>query len=677
MPLDLYERFREPLRTHQTQAVGDIEAQSQDLGNFDLEKAITTYQQLITELPQLNRQLLLYILDLLAVFASKSDINLMTSANLAAIFQPGLLSHPDHDMKPQEYRLCQDILIFLVDNQDSFLIGMSGTAADEKTVREVQSGASTRQPNTPTIARSTHAGLGRSASNASAGADSMRNLGGLRRNASVSSKNSKLSANVPSPVTPSSGTAFASNNTNSGVYRSNTVPSKKSPGLTSGRFNVGLDSPTSPPIPLSPGGPLSRTDRTSSPGSKVASPPTEIAVTSVPSSIAPKAESSLPVTLAPAGHVTPREQSKERFLPTDDPAMLSATAESAHRPGPSPMGQKMSSIFAKSPTSDGERREGRPPNKLKKKRIPSSTHPSAHSSTNSLHAQDSPTNAMFHTPMPTSAFKAQTSGDPFVMPEVSHTVATPQSETGPTVGDGARDDVVGPPRPVQQPSESTLKPSKSPPTSVNSKSSITDQSDLDHNGNGTVKEDKSEKKRRWRFSSSAKKNGQVPILSSNSPTQLGSNAIAETSTSSVGSWNKAVKSMSDDSLQPIAEPSDTGLQSSTAQQQGSTGEAPGSKYKDVGQDSSEKKGPIGWFKAKRAQAKEEKKEREAGKERAKSPPSNGGEHGGSKNSLPHAAYDGVPTRGRLAEERSDDAVELATESDAANADLAPNTGKWS
>ena len=110
VPLDFYERFRNPLRDHQAQAVGHIEAQSPSVGDFDHETAIKVYQNLITELPPLNRQLLLYILDLLAVFASKSDLNKMTTANLAAIFQPGILSHPNHDMAPQEYRLSQETL---------------------------------------------------------------------------------------------------------------------------------------------------------------------------------------------------------------------------------------------------------------------------------------------------------------------------------------------------------------------------------------------------------------------------------------------------------------------------------------------------------------------------------------------------------------------------------------
>ncbi|KAF2104038.1 RhoGAP-domain-containing protein, partial [Rhizodiscina lignyota] len=120
VPLEFYERFRLPLKGHQQQAVGPIDGQAPSVGEFNMEKAIVTYQNLITELPPLNRQLLLYILDLLAVFASKSDLNKMTTPNLAAIFQPGLISHPNHDMAPGEYRLSQDVLIFLIENQDHF-----------------------------------------------------------------------------------------------------------------------------------------------------------------------------------------------------------------------------------------------------------------------------------------------------------------------------------------------------------------------------------------------------------------------------------------------------------------------------------------------------------------------------------------------------------------------------
>lgn len=186
VPLDLYDHFRAPLRSVMGQEVVSPE---------DTNGIIQTYQQLITELPPLNRQLLLYILDLLAVFSSKSDENRMDSANLAAIFQPGMLSHPQHDMAPEEYHLNQNVLVFLIENQDHFLIGMRGTAADEKTVQDVQKGG-TPPPATPTSITK-KSGISRSLSNASAGGDNPRHPGGLRRNVSVNSGHSRRSIGAP------------------------------------------------------------------------------------------------------------------------------------------------------------------------------------------------------------------------------------------------------------------------------------------------------------------------------------------------------------------------------------------------------------------------------------------------------------------------------------------------
>lgn len=240
IPLQHYDPFRDPLKGHQAEAVGPCEGQAPSIGGFDPDAAVRIYQHQIKALPSLNRQLLLYILDLLAVFAAKADVNKMTTSNLAAIFQPGLLSHPQHDMSPQDYRLSQDVLIFLIDNQDHFLIGMEGTAVDEGTVKHIESGPSTPQARTPTTPGRNSSGIGRSASTtSSAGAESLRMHGGVRRNVSTSSKRSRHSGAVPSPITP----AFASPTT-SGVHRSNTLPSKRTPALGSPRFPPSKQSPT-------------------------------------------------------------------------------------------------------------------------------------------------------------------------------------------------------------------------------------------------------------------------------------------------------------------------------------------------------------------------------------------------------------------------------------------------
>lgn len=78
--------------------------------------AIKDYCELIDQLPILNQQLLLYILDLLYTFSKESEYNLMPAVNLASIFQPSILSHPNHNMSPQQYHLSRAVTQFLIEN---------------------------------------------------------------------------------------------------------------------------------------------------------------------------------------------------------------------------------------------------------------------------------------------------------------------------------------------------------------------------------------------------------------------------------------------------------------------------------------------------------------------------------------------------------------------------------
>lgn len=656
VPLDFYERCREPLRGHQAHIEGEMEAQGPDMADFDHNAAIITYQRLIIELPPLNRQLLLYILDLLAVFASKSDINRMTSGNLAAIFQPGMLSHPAHDMKPHEYRLSQDVLMFLIENQDSFLIGMSGTAADEKTVKEVQSGIPPpRKSHSPSTPRHPQGSLGRSASNASAGADSLRKFGGIRRNVSASSKNSKASTNVPSPVSPTPGSPHAGNNTSVGVQRSNTLPSKKSPGIPSARFNRPADSPIPTPTTLSAGGYPTQTTRTSSPSSRLAPKCAEGRSSSTTPSLTPTVEN--PSSLATVEESTAKSPSNERLLPTEkltlqSPPPVFGGQTSFGTPTTERLG---SGLFARSPTSDGDLKEPRQPNKLRKKRLPDSANPSAHSSTQSLHgAPDSPANQTFYTPLPTPVASAQIRGDPLasIAPIFSNTDATPISETPPHIGDGSQDANTSVPQDQQPPNSGpSLKPSKSPTLSVRSRTSLADlseaMSEVEHTDDSNLKDGQEKKKRRWRLSSSARKNGESrATLSTHS--QLGANPIAENSSTSIGSSSRPRKSMTRDSQQQGTDQSFSLHQhQSSSNDSTPSKEKETSKDKDPAQETSEKKGPLSWIKAKVAHAIEEKKEREAEKERAKSPPRNGTDPTASKQSLFMGAQE-RPQRGRSA-----------------------------
>lgn len=45
-----------------------------------------------------------------------------THEDLAVIFRPGLISHPNHEMSPQEHQLSQRVLEFLIEKQDWFML---------------------------------------------------------------------------------------------------------------------------------------------------------------------------------------------------------------------------------------------------------------------------------------------------------------------------------------------------------------------------------------------------------------------------------------------------------------------------------------------------------------------------------------------------------------------------
>lgn len=557
VPLALYHQFREPLRGHTMQAVGDSEG-TQLADHFDIGKAIATYQQLITELPPLNRQLLLYILDLLAVFASKSDENRMNSQNLAAIFQPGMLSHPDHDMAPPEYRLSQDVLIFLIENQDHFLIGMRGTGADEQTVNEVQNG--TPPPGTPTGSRS---GVRRSISNASAGADDVRKFGGVRRNISVSSRHSRQSNGAPSPGSPAYGTPT------SGVHRSNTVPSKRSPAIPSSRLHRPSGSPSPNNGANTPRGQTTPND-------------TVEPTTNPDNSELTAAALKLPLPPNP-----PFASSQERLVP--------GTGEKQ----PQTPTREKTGFFSKSPTAESEKKA---PNKLRKKRIPGSSNESAQSSTQSLDGHNavggSPiqSNATYgkdrdvdHAPLetipsasPERNFKAPTSPST-VTPRPEH--LQPQSR----------------PQDVHHNSDQTLKPLASPTASLHSHSSF---NDLSHSeADDVAAAEQKEKRSRWRLS--RRREDSTSFGANLTPRKnFGSDGNAAASSSSIGSAARPRKSFTGESATIGSE----GTLVNTQQSSNESGSAHGVE---------EKKGPLGWIKNK---MREKREEREAERERNKSPP---------------------------------------------------------
>lgn len=621
IPLQHYDAFREPLRGHQAEAVGQIEGQAPSVGGFDPDAAVRVYQRLIKELPSLNRQLLLYILDLLAVFAAKSDVNKMTTSNLAAIFQPGILSHPQHDMSPQDYRLSQDVLIFLIDNQDHFLIGMEGTAVDEGTVKHVESGPSTPQARTPTTPGRTKSGLGRSAStSSSAGAESLRKFGGIRRNVSTSSRRSRNSGAIPSPTTPSFTTS------GSGVHRSNTVPSKRSPALAGTRFP--RDRGSDPPTPASDEPKsqvrattsekvVSSTAQAETPSKQQGQPAEESAQPAqraqtfpaqmldvgkpepqpmadfvmpavatpameipgafplpspglVPPSsevVTPAASAQAAQVLAPpmahhpqrSPHVTPIRERSE---------FMEAPVDSGPAAEPTPAPRSFTQILSKVSPSSEEKQPGRRPNKLQKRRVPSDN-PSAHSSTHSL------TGAHAGLEGPPS---------PLPHPSIPQTHLTGSKE----VLQAYNSDTIS-----SRNSGATLKPSMSPSASFRSHSTATEYSEAEPIEEPPKEEPpKEEKKSFWR---GGHRRGESKATPTASQTDLhGSVPGADKSMSSFGSgsgWGGGRRSLQYDS------------------HQGSDLSVPygGADAKEHG----EKKSRLDWFKGKMGADK---------KARAKSPP---------------------------------------------------------
>ncbi|KAF9426308.1 hypothetical protein BGZ94_006696 [Podila epigama] len=111
----------------------------------DDNEKIAAYQELISKLPPPHSCLLMYLLDLLALFAHHSEENLMDSKNLASVFQPGVLSHPNHAMSPGEYMTSAAVLKFLIDHQSSFTLPQPNIDEDDEEMMNFGLGAETQQ----------------------------------------------------------------------------------------------------------------------------------------------------------------------------------------------------------------------------------------------------------------------------------------------------------------------------------------------------------------------------------------------------------------------------------------------------------------------------------------------------------------------------------------------------
>ncbi|KAF3393946.1 Rho-GTPase-activating protein 5 [Penicillium rolfsii] len=600
VPLEFYERFREPLRVYQRQ----VQAEKEPVGaeKFDHAKAVETYQRLIVELPPLNKQLLLYILDLLAVFASKSDQNRMTSANLSAIFQPGMLSHPQHDMSPEEYKLSQDVLIFLIENQDHFLVGMSGTTPDEQQVKEVEAGlqpaASSKDVEGGIVPRPpTNSNIRRSVSNAS-GNDGHRKIDSVRRNVSVSSRNSRNSRhsnNTSNPGTPTS-------TSGGGVHRSNTLPSKMGPVVTSARFARAGETSAANPSGLSVSHHSSRST-SRAPSLREESEPQKPspAPPGTPTrSVLVHTSTHGPIPIAKAEQLniverTPPQQNHQIHNPPQSPPPAALPPQSIQLQGlagpvsPHPKvvtptrERKLSSFFTKSPPPDGEARQ---PNRLRKKRIPGSASISAQSSTNSL---DPHWDTSLEPNRDRKSFDGAV-GDTTPKPPSTATLSNrdAQFESTPTLGDSSS----------HPNTDNSLRPHQSRTPSMNSRSSFTDHSDLEQPEDGSRSERRDDR-RSWRFHRSSKRSSEQIGLGLASPPLPATDFGAAQSTTSFGSGSHQ---SNDPAGQPLS--LDAGIQTNSIQNA-----------------EPEKRSLFGKFKAKMAQVVKDDRERAGSPNQSENEPS--------------------------------------------------------
>ena len=143
---------------------------------------------------------------------------------------------------------------------------------------------------------------------------------------------------------------------------------------------------------------------------------------------------------------------------------------------------------------------------------------------------------------------------------------------------------------------------------------------------------------------------------------------ARGSNSSLGSFHRPRKSLTGDSQQT----QQTGTDTSSVRQNAivRTSQESSELLKDSSLEP-EKRGLFGKWKAKMAQSKDERKERELEKERARSPLRSEGEHTGSRHSLTGFVNDHLPHRGRSMEQQRETALPRVNEASAAIHTMSP------
>lgn len=86
-----------------------------DSSNLLKVASVKSCVELVHELPEINKGLLIYLLDLTSMIALRSSVNKMTAEKLAALFQPVILSHPNLRTDHNEIAANRMIVVFLIE----------------------------------------------------------------------------------------------------------------------------------------------------------------------------------------------------------------------------------------------------------------------------------------------------------------------------------------------------------------------------------------------------------------------------------------------------------------------------------------------------------------------------------------------------------------------------------
>ncbi|KAF5010818.1 hypothetical protein FDECE_3027 [Fusarium decemcellulare] len=111
IPYSCYEKFLEEL----------MPFADRELTTEESADVLEVATKLVKDLPRLNRQLLLYVLDIVGVVAFWSDHNKMTDVRLVSVFQPSIISGPPDKMDAEAHHMTASVAKLLVKNEANIL----------------------------------------------------------------------------------------------------------------------------------------------------------------------------------------------------------------------------------------------------------------------------------------------------------------------------------------------------------------------------------------------------------------------------------------------------------------------------------------------------------------------------------------------------------------------------